>query len=98
MSFLQFIHINFSIAQNFILFKSQKNAILLFLYGFVFLVSCGKDSSTAEGGHWTERSEGSGWSDSGTLDSLFLTGERSELSKAARMTKKNLKLVHFILY
>ena len=34
----------------------------------------GKDSRGAEGGHWTERSEGSGWSDSGTPNSLFLVG------------------------
>ncbi len=26
-------------------------------------LNCGKDSRSAEGGHWTERSEGSGWSE-----------------------------------
>ena len=44
-----------------------------FLIQFRFL-NCGKDSRGAEGGHWTERSEGSGWSSSGTPDSLVLTG------------------------
>ena len=35
-------------------------------------LNCGKDRRSAEGGHWTERSEGSGWSDSGTPDSASL--------------------------
>ncbi|MDY5915932.1 MAG: hypothetical protein SPJ93_11650, partial [Treponema sp.] len=34
--------------------------------------SRGKDSRGTKGGHWTERSEGSGWSDSGTPDSASL--------------------------
>jgi hypothetical protein len=32
------------------------------------LVHSVSDGSHAEGGHWTERSEGSGWSDSGMAD------------------------------
>ena len=43
----------------------------------------GKDSRSAEGGHWTEReigrfhSKGSGWSDSGTPNSLFFAKQKA---------------------
>ena len=40
-------------------------------------LNCGKDRRSAEGGHWTERSEGSGWSDSGTPDSLFFAKQKA---------------------
>ena len=37
----------------------------------------GKDSRDAEGGHWTERSEGSGWSDSEIPNSLFFAKQKA---------------------
>ena len=40
-------------------------------------LNCGKDRRSTEGGHWTERSEGSGWSDSGTPDSLFFAKQKA---------------------
>ena len=43
----------------------------------IWFLNRGKDSRDAKGGHWTERSEGSGWSDSGTPDSLFFAKQKA---------------------
>ena len=43
-----------------------------YLMGSISSFSRGKDSGGTKGGHWTERSERSGWSDSGTPDSASL--------------------------
>ena len=40
-------------------------------------LNCGKDRRSAEGGHWTERSEGSGCSDSETPNSLFFAKQKA---------------------
>jgi len=37
--------------------------------GLSWIIKCVRDWSHATGGHWTERSEGSGWSDSGMAES-----------------------------
>ena len=42
-----------------------------------FGLNRGKDSRGTKGGHWTERSEGSGWSDSETPDSLFFAKQKA---------------------
>ena len=58
------------------------NAFALLARGgnFEYLVlNRGKDSRDAKGGHWTERSEGSGWSDSGIPDSLFFAKQKATL-------------------
>ncbi|MDY5682658.1 MAG: hypothetical protein SPG48_03780, partial [Treponema sp.] len=53
---------------------------LYFLIGSIssfLILNRGKDSRGTKGGHWTERSEGSGWSDSGTPDSLFFAKQKA---------------------
>ena len=47
------------------------------IIGSISSFSRGKDSRGTKGGHWTERSEGSGWSDSGTPDSLFFAKQKA---------------------
>ena len=44
-----------------------------------------------KGGHWTERSEGSGWSDSGTPYSLFFAKQKA----TQRIKIENLTFVLF---
>ena len=41
------------------------------------IVNRDKDSRDTEGGHWTERSEGSGWSDSEIPNSLFFAKQKA---------------------
>ena len=53
---------------NFCISKLTSNRLVI---KKVLGVKCGKDSRGGEAGHWTERSEGSGWSDSATPNSLF---------------------------
>ena len=52
-------------------------SIDFFYFGSISSFSRGKDSRGTKGGHWTERSEGSGWSDSGTPDSLFFAKQKA---------------------
>ena len=67
--------------------RSRENSKLVYfrnlehqnLFGSISSFSRGKDSRGTKGGHWTERSEGSGWSDSGTPDSLFFAKQKATL-------------------
>ena len=57
-----------------------------------FDFSRGKDCKGAKGGHWTERSEGSGWSDSETLKSLFFAKQKAtQKNKKRNEIKENQK-------
>ena len=56
--------------EEYLIFKPWQG--LEMLVGSISSFSRGKDSRGTKGGHWTERSEGSGWSDSGTPDSASL--------------------------
>ena len=48
-----------------------------YVVGSISSFSRGKDSRGTKGGHWTERSEGSGWSDSETPNSLFFAKQKA---------------------
>ena len=56
--------------------REQNKYIIGSISSFLILNS-GKDSRGTKGGHWTERSEGSGWSDSGTPNSLFFAKQKA---------------------
>ena len=75
-------------------FYSFKNNTKIILNGSISSFSRGKDSRGTKGGHWTERSEGSGWSDSGTPDSLFFAKQKATLKKIQNST---FVLLNFIL-
>ena len=73
------LHVLVVLTQTNILFARAASfgCFISFLLGSISSFSRGKDSRGTKGGHWTERSEGSGWSDSGTPDSLFFAKQKA---------------------
>ena len=74
----------------YLIFKTWQG--LEILVGSISSFSSGKDSRGTKGGHWTERSKGSGWSDSGTPYSLFFAKQ-----KATQRIKIKIRNLTFVL-
>ena len=81
--------------EEYLIFKPWQG--LEILVGSISSFSSGKDSRGTKGGHWTERSEGSGWSDSGTPDSLFFAKQKATLKIKIKIQNSTFVLLNFIL-
>ena len=56
--------------------RSERGSVFLYDVEVIKGGKCGKDRKNAVGGHWTERSEGSGWSEAEFWIACFLRSKK----------------------